>query len=158
MRVETVVYLALGSNIGNRREILKQARDLISKQVGAVLVCSEEHETMPEGFESEYPFINQVIKVSTTLSAQELLQVTQQIEIQLGRDRKSDGDQHFDRTCDIDIIMYGDLIIEEDNLRIPHPRFRERAFVLGPMNEIAGNVIDPVTRNSIMELMGKLNG
>lgn len=149
------VYLALGSNLGDRKKILSNARDLIREQVGVVENCSSEYETEPIGFVSDHPFINQVIKVMTELSPEELLRVTQEIERKLGRLRKSENLQYSDRTCDIDIIFYGDQIVNHDNLQIPHPRFRERAFVLRPLLEIAANVIDPVTRKSVMELVRK---
>lgn len=150
-----VVYLALGSNLGDRRQILSNTRDLIREQIGAIENCSKEYETEPVGFKSEHPFINQVIKVVTELSPEELLQCTQDIERKMGRVRKSDNLQYSDRSCDIDIIFYGDSIINQVNLQIPHPRFRERAFVLRPLLEIAANVIDPVTRKSVMELVKK---
>ncbi|MDN4752938.1 2-amino-4-hydroxy-6-hydroxymethyldihydropteridine diphosphokinase [Porphyromonadaceae bacterium W3.11] len=154
----TTVYLALGANLGDRRQQLEKARQLINERVGQIERCSEEYETEPVGFVSEHPFINQAIKVVTDLEPFELLRVTQEIELDLGRDRKSENGQHFDRTCDIDIILYGDLILDNEKLQIPHPHFRERRFVLRPMLDIAANVIDPVTHKSIMELEGKQNG
>lgn len=154
----TTVYLALGSNLGDRYQQLEQARQLINERVGEIERCSQEYETDPVGFESEHPFINQAIKVLTDLDPFDLLRVTQEIELELGRDRKSEQGQHYDRTCDIDIILYGDLILDHKQLQIPHPHFRERRFVLRPMLDIAANVIDPVTHKSIMELEGRQNG
>lgn len=152
------VYLALGSNLGDRKKILELTRAMINERVGEIVKCSQEYETEPEGFESHKPFLNQAVMVYTELDPYELLRVTQEIEVILGRDRKSENRVHFDRTCDIDIILFGDLVLDDEELKIPHPYFRERLFVLKPMLDIAANVIDQVTRKSVMELLEKMNG
>ncbi|WP_018358567.1 2-amino-4-hydroxy-6-hydroxymethyldihydropteridine diphosphokinase [Porphyromonas levii] len=147
------MYIALGSNIGNRASILAQAVGLLSERVGVVTVESKVVETEPVGFVSEHPFLNQVVAVDTELSPLEVLETTQNIERELGRWRKSVDGVYLDRTCDLDIILYGDRIMEEAFLTIPHKLFRERKFVLEPLAEIAPEVIDPVTGKRINELL-----
>lgn len=147
------VYIALGSNIGDRSSILAKAVGLLSERVGVVTVESKVVETEPVGFVSEHPFLNQVVAVDTELSPLEVLETTQNIERELGRWRKSVDGVYLDRTCDLDIILYGDRIMEEAFLTIPHKLFRERKFVLEPLAEIAPEVIDPVTGKRINELL-----
>lgn len=147
------MYIALGSNIGDRASILAQAVGLLSERVGVVTVESKVVETEPVGFVSEHPFLNQVVAVDTELSPLEVLETTQNIERELGRWCKSVDGVYLDRTCDLDIILYGDRIMEEAFLTIPHKLFRERKFVLEPLAEIAPEVIDPVTGKRINELL-----
>lgn len=153
MIVAVVVYIALGSNLGDRGAILDQAIRLLSVRVGRVTSVSSVIETEPVGFESEHSFLNQVVAVESELAPLDLLNVTQDIEQQLGRTHKSKDGVYQDRSCDIDIILYGDRIINDDSLSIPHPRFRERYFVLKPLSEIAPDVVDPVTGKTIETLL-----
>lgn len=146
------VYLALGSNIGDREQTLAKACDLIRRRVGSVIAESKVYDTAPEGFLSEHRFLNQAIHVQTELNPLELLNVTQEIERSLGRERKSTPGQYHDRTCDIDIILYGPMIWQSEALEIPHPRFRERRFVLQPLVEIAPEAVDPLTGKTIKDL------
>ncbi|MDO5036285.1 MAG: 2-amino-4-hydroxy-6-hydroxymethyldihydropteridine diphosphokinase [Porphyromonas sp.] len=147
------LFLALGSNLGDRAAILASARRLISERIGALVQVSLELETEPVGFESEHNFLNQVVEVRTLLSPQGVLDTSQVIERELGRYRKSKGGIYRDRTCDIDIILYDDLILDADGLQIPHPRFRERTFVLSPMVELCPTCVDPVTGKTMEELL-----
>lgn len=147
------VYIALGSNIGDRASILTQAIALLSERVGEVVAESAVMETEPIGFVSDHPFLNQVIGLYTELSPRQLLLETQAIERELGRTHKSVNGDYHDRTCDIDIILYGDKIVEEADLSIPHKLFRERDFVLKPLAEIAPSVTDPVTGKRIEEIL-----
>lgn len=147
------VYIALGSNIGDRANILDRAIGLLSEQVGTVVAQSKVIETAPVGFESEHSFLNQVVAIDTECSPWELLEATQSIERQLGRLHKSVDGVYHDRTCDIDIILFGDRIVEDKLLTIPHQHFRERRFVLEPLVEIAPNIIDPVTGKTLEELL-----
>lgn len=150
---ERTAYLALGSNLGRREYYLSEARRLIAERIGEVMAVSSTMETEPVGFESPHPFLNQVLSVRTTLSPKVLLRVTREIERELGRDRKSVGGQHYDRTCDIDILLVEDLIYRDEELEVPHPRMRERLFVLQPLAEIAPSLVDPVTGRTIEELL-----
>jgi len=131
----TDVYLGLGSNLGDRHAQLLAAIELLTQRVGRLVRCSSFIETAPWGFVSEHPFLNAVALFRTTLSPRELLTVTQDIERQLGRRQKSNG-TYADRPIDIDILLYGDAVIDEPDLKIPHPLMHERDFVMRPLNEI----------------------
>lgn len=130
------VYLGLGSNIGDRQQCIADAIRLISERVGAVLRQSSMIETEPWGFKSKHKFLNGVILCETDKSPREVLTLTQQIERDLGRTRKSRSSRYHDRPIDIDILLYDDLTIDEPDLRIPHPLMHERDFVMIPLNEI----------------------
>ena len=129
------VYLGLGSNLGDRHTLLLKAIDLLAQQVGRLVRCSSFIETEPWGFASEHRFLNAVALFRTTLTPPELLTATQAIERQLGRREKSKGAYH-DRPIDIDILLYGDAVIDEPDLKIPHPLMQERDFVMRPLREI----------------------
>ena len=131
----TDVYLGLGSNLGDRHAQLLAAIELLTQRVGRLVRCSSFIETAPWGFVSEHPFLNAVALFRTTLSPRELLTVTQDIERQLGRRQKGNG-TYADRPIDIDILLYGDAVIDEPDLKIPHPLMHERDFVMRPLNEI----------------------
>ena len=130
------VYLALGSNLGNRKAIMREAIDNIGKKVGTVMRQSSFYETEPWGFESPNLFLNACICVSTKLAPRQLLEVTQAIERDMGRIEKTVGLQYVDRIIDIDILLYDDLHINEPDLVIPHPLMEEREFVMKPLLEI----------------------
>ena len=130
------VYLSLGSNLGNRRRIVKDAIQMIGQKVGPVLRQSSLIETDPWGFESPNKFINACVCCHTVLSPRELLQATQQIEKVMGRTGKSTNGEYHDRIIDIDILLYNDVHIDEPDLKIPHPLMMERDFVMKPLKEI----------------------
>ena len=140
------VYLGLGSNLGRRKALLKQAIQLIGERVGEVVRQSSFIETEPWGFESKHKFLNGVILCETGKSPREVLALTQQIERELGRKRKStdsclltpDSSKYSDRPIDIDILLYDDLTIDEPDLKIPHPLMEQRDFVMIPLKEIRG--------------------
>lgn len=146
-------YLALGSNLGDRALLLAEARRLLTERVGEPIAASSLIETEPVGFDSPHRFLNQVVSVRTTLEPEELLKETAEIERELGRERKSVGGQYADRTCDIDILFLDDLIYRSASLEIPHPKLRERLFVLEPLAEIAPDMVDPVTGRTMKELL-----
>lgn len=153
MGVKQTVFIALGSNIGDRGTSLKQAIQQLSMRGVEVVAESQVLETEPEGFESEHLFLNQVVEGVTAFSPSQLLEVTQEIERELGRSEKSHSGIYKDRSIDLDLILYGDKVVEQEGLTIPHPRFRERLFVLKPLEEIAPNVVDPVTGKTIQQLL-----
>ena len=136
------VYLSLGSNLGNRKQLLLDAIEKINKKVGNIVRQSSFYETKPWGFESENLFLNAAVKVTTKLSPTELLEVTQQIEREMGRKKKTTYNfkqqtpNYSDRPIDIDILLYDDLHVDLPELKIPHPLMQERDFVLVPLREI----------------------
>ncbi len=130
------VYLGLGSNLGDKEWNLSEAIRLIGEKVGEVLRQSSFIETEPWGFESENRFLNAVILCQTTKTPREVLEITQQIERDMGRRQKSVSIGYADRPIDIDILLYDNLTIDEPDLKIPHPLMHERDFVMRPLEEI----------------------
>jgi 2-amino-4-hydroxy-6-hydroxymethyldihydropteridine diphosphokinase len=146
------VAIALGSNLGYRERHLREAIAAIGPRVAGLRVSSF-YDTAPAGVGEQPRFLNAAATGSTTLQARELLETLLGIEATLGRTRPHPG---APRTLDLDLILYGDRIIEEQDLTIPHPRFRERRFVLEPLAEIAADWVDPVTGRTMRELMSGL--
>ena len=130
------VYLGLGSNLGDGRKNLERAIRLIDDRVGQVTRQSSFIETEPWGFESQNKFTNAVILCETTKTPREVLMLTQQIERDMGRRKKSVSGGYADRPIDIDILLYDDLTIDEPDLKIPHPLMHERDFVMIPLEEV----------------------
>ena len=151
-----IVYLSLGSNIGDRVGYLQQAAQLL-KAVPEISVVSTSsfYESEPWKMDSENWFVNAVIQITTSLSTEELLSECLRIESQLGRKREGDKEYH-DRTIDIDILFYDDLILHTDKLTIPHPYFHKRAFVMVPMLEIAQDFVHPLFKKTVMQLYEEL--
>lgn len=150
-----IVYLGLGTNIGNRRGNLVKAAALLAERVGDILALSGFMETEPWGFESENLFLNAAIKMETPLTPDELLSATQTIEREMGREKKSDGTYH-DRVIDIDILLYDNQVIEQPGLIVPHPLMQERLFVMAPLAEIAPFERHPLLGQTFMELADSL--
>lgn len=130
------LYLSLGSNLGNRKELMTKAIEEIGKRIGAVVRQSSFYVTEPWGFQSDNAFLNACIYVETSLSPYAVLELTQAIERELGRVRKSKAGMYSDRPIDIDILLYDDLKMATPNLIIPHPLMAERDFVMKPLKEI----------------------
>jgi 2-amino-4-hydroxy-6-hydroxymethyldihydropteridine diphosphokinase len=147
----TKLYILLGGNLGDKGKIFSEARVNLNSLIGEITAQSAVYETEPWGFESTDLFWNQVLEITTRLSPEEVLRKTQQTELELGRIRKSN--QYDSRIIDIDILFYGDEIIELPNLEIPHPRIQERKFVLVPLNEIAPGLKHPVFQKTISQLL-----
>jgi 2-amino-4-hydroxy-6-hydroxymethyldihydropteridine diphosphokinase len=143
------VAIAVGSNLGDRRAHLEYAFDALSLDL-TDSTRSSIIETAPEGVGDEHgPFLNAAVVGATTLPARELLSRLLEIEEERGRQRPYAS---APRTLDIDLILYGDAVIDEHGLSVPHPRFRERAFVLDPLAEIAPEIRDPITGKTIAQL------
>ncbi len=130
------VYLALGSNLGNRRRLLDEAVRLIDRRVGRVVRQSSWIETEPWGFASAHRFLNGVVCCLTALAPHEVLYLTQAIERDMGRKSKTGSQGYADRTIDIDILFYDDLRMDSPDLTIPHPLMEQRDFVMVPLREI----------------------
>ena len=132
-----MIYLSLGSNLGDKEGNILQAYTLIEQRIGHIARKSSLHRTAPWGFESSNDFLNSVIAIETSLTPRELLTETQRIEKEIGRTAKTSADGTYqDRLIDIDILIYNDLIIDEPDLQIPHPLMNQRDFVLKPLKEI----------------------
>lgn len=143
------VFLLLGSNIGQRAFFLESAIVEIDKRVGPIIKRSTVYETPAWGKTDEPDYLNQVLQVETLLKPQAVLQTILAIEKELGRERK---EKWGSRTIDIDILFYGDEVINEPNLIVPHPQLHKRKFTLEPMAQIAPGFIHPVLNKSIAEL------
>jgi len=144
------VYLALGSNIGDRLANLKQAIASLPPQM-EVKARSHVYETPPWGHTDQPMFLNQTLKVTTYVDPEPLLRHIKRLEIALGR--KSTF-RNGPRLIDIDILFYDDLVLDTPALTLPHPRLHERGFVLLPMMDIAPDLIHPVKKKSIREMIG----
>ena len=130
------VYLALGSNRGDRLFMLNDAVRRINEQVGVVRRLSSIIETEPWGYDSDSPYLNAVLRCRTMLTPQQVLKVTQEIEQQMGRTQKTVYGQYTDRPIDIDILLYDSRTVTLPDLIIPHPRMWQRSFVMEPLKEI----------------------
>jgi 2-amino-4-hydroxy-6-hydroxymethyldihydropteridine diphosphokinase len=144
------VFLGLGGNTGQRLANLHKTIQEINAQIGKIIKTSSVYETQAWGSKSKNLYLNTVIKLQTELNAQDLLKKLGKIELQLGRTRNKQ--RNADRTIDIDILFFNDLIIEENNLQIPHPRLHLRKFVLWPLCEIEKKLIHPLLKKSIQQL------
>ncbi len=130
------LILSLGSNLGDKEDNIRETISLINKKIGSVVKTSSLYYTEPFGFVSENKFVNIVIEVKTNLAVYRVLKITQKIEKMMGRIQKSKNGIYHDRIIDIDIIFYSDKKINSSKLIIPHPRIREREFVLKPLLEL----------------------
>lgn len=149
----TKVYLGLGTNLGDKELNLRMAVDKINERIGKVVSLSAFYVTTPWGFNSRNSFLNAACCVETTLSVWEVLDSTQQIEQEIGRKNKSAGGVYSDRLIDIDLLLFGDMVVETDRLTLPHPLMTERDFVMQPLCEIAPDVIHPVLHKKLCELL-----
>lgn len=144
------VYLLLGSNMGDSKKMLLSARDQIEARLGKIVRASSVYRTKAWGIEDQPDFLNQVLEVDTDLGASDILGYILEIEKIMGRIRYK---KWFTRSIDIDILYYGDEIIETKHLNIPHPENQNRNFVLVPMAEIAPDFIHPKLGISQKELL-----
>jgi deoxyguanosine kinase len=148
-----MVYIALGSNIGNRFALIQEAVFCIGSRIGTILSVSKVYETPAWGFESE-AFLNACIKIETEQTALDVLDSLLTIEKELGRDRNlSEGYQA--RPIDLDILLFNNEIISHERLLVPHPRMELRQFVLTPLADIAAKTVHPQLKKNIEELQQK---
>lgn len=145
-------YLGLGSNLGNRIKNLGIAIEEIS-QIAEVSKKSSIYETQPVGLKDQPDFLNMAIEIKTDKSPKELLIKLLEIEHKMGRVREIENGP---RKIDIDILLYGDQVINEKNIQIPHPKMHEREFVLEPLEEIAPTIKHPIMKMTIKQLLNEL--
>jgi len=146
-----IVFLGIGTNLGNREGNLDEAISKIQEFIGTVVKSSSVYETEPWGFQTENEFLNMAVKAETPLTPSGLLGRILMIEALLGRVR---GEKQFtSRLIDIDILLYEDLVIDEKSLRIPHPHLHERKFVLVPLCEIEPGLVHPVFNKTLASLL-----
>lgn len=149
------VYLLLGSNLGDRNELINAGLREIALRIGNVFGTSSFYETAAWGKEDQPSFLNIAVGVRTTLSPLEVLEKALAIESELGRVRH---EKWGERLIDIDVIFYGDRIVDlGDQLQIPHPQMQYRKFVLEPLAEIASKFVHPVLQLKISEILERLN-
>lgn len=147
-----VLYLGLGSNLGNRRALIEKAVSLVAERVGRVSALSSFYESEPWGFVSDNTFLNAAAAVETELEPLEVLGRIKEIERELGRVKKT-SERYEDRPVDIDILFYGDAVINLPELTVPHPLMLMRRFVMEPLAEIAPGFVHPVAGKSVAELL-----
>ena len=151
MRKAKTTYIALGSNKGNKLQNLQSAVDLIFLKIGDVKKISNVYETAALGFDGD-DFYNACIKVETDFKPKKLLKQLQSIEKVIGR-VKSSSNMYESREIDLDILFYDELVLSTNQLQIPHPRIKQRKFVLLPMFEIEATFLHPEEKKTIEELL-----
>jgi 2-amino-4-hydroxy-6-hydroxymethyldihydropteridine diphosphokinase len=150
-----IAYLGLGSNLGNRLAFLRGGRDSLLNRFDIVLLRSSAvYETAAVGGPADSPpFLNAVLEVETPLSAPELLAACLAVEDEFGRTRPAEW---APRTLDIDLLLYGETVVDAAGLQIPHPHLHERAFVLAPLSELAPDLRHPLLQKTIRTLAAAL--
>lgn len=146
----TTIYLLLGSNLGDRAMLMQTAADRIGERIGNVTQASALYETAPWGGIEQPAFLNQVLAVKTNLAPEEVLRIILEIEHEAGRVRYERwGARHLD----IDILYFGEMIMDTPRLTVPHPRLHERRFTLVPLTEISPDFVHPVLEKTNAELL-----
>lgn len=153
------MVLITGGNIGDVEPRLRKAQNLIGCEIGPVIRCSRFYGSRAWGFAAEEPFVNQVLAVDTELTPRGVLGKILEIERTLGRERCAEeaekartGQRYCSRVIDVDILFYDDLVMDEPDLKIPHPLLHERDFVLEPLCEVAPEKVHPVLGKTAAEL------
>jgi 2-amino-4-hydroxy-6-hydroxymethyldihydropteridine diphosphokinase len=148
-----IVYLGLGSNVGDSEALLQSALDQLNARDLKLLRVSSLYETEPIGLREQRWFLNLVAEFQTELFPKQLLHRIEKVEKELGRKRTV---RNGPRTIDIDILLYGNAVVKTEALEIPHPRYRERRFTLAPLAELNPELRDPVTRRSMAAMLAAL--
>lgn len=151
-----LVYLLLGSNLGDRALHLSQAMQAINIGIGKVIGQSSVYQSEPWGFLADEAFLNQVVIIETDLTPHQVMDKALRIEKELGRERSLNGD-YQSRTIDIDILFFNHEIIEDQGLVIPHPRIQDRKFTLMPLLELNGGMMHPAFSKTIVDLFRECN-
>jgi len=146
-------YIGLGANLGDREASIKEALSELARSDCRLVLVSSIYETAPMGFSDQPDFLNAVAEIETDLEPRELLDVLGRIERRIGREETF---KWGPRIIDLDILLYGDQILAEDNLEIPHPEMQHRAFVLTPLAEIAPEVKHPVLGLTAREMSAEI--
>jgi 2-amino-4-hydroxy-6-hydroxymethyldihydropteridine diphosphokinase len=150
-------YIGLGSNLGDSLHILKQAWKILGEQPGINPgVLSSPYRTEPVGMASAHWFVNAAGSMQTTLQPGDLLQALLRVENLFGRTRKSGKSGYDDRTLDFDLLLYGDEVLEYNDLVVPHPELQHRLFVLYPLSEIAPEYMHPGLQSTVDDLLTEL--
>ncbi|MEC4685892.1 MAG: 2-amino-4-hydroxy-6-hydroxymethyldihydropteridine diphosphokinase [Nitrospirota bacterium] len=149
----TTIYMGIGSNLGDREGACLKALEELEKRGIKVTKKSSQYETEPWGVKNQPKFINMAAEADTDLTPGEVLRVIQEIEKNLGRKETL---RWGPRTVDIDILLYDALIVDEPDLRIPHPHMHERDFVLKPLSEIAPEAIHPLLKKTVREMLSEV--
>ncbi|MDP2168474.1 MAG: 2-amino-4-hydroxy-6-hydroxymethyldihydropteridine diphosphokinase [Thermodesulfovibrionales bacterium] len=149
-----VVYIGIGSNMGGRKANCRKAVKLLIREGMRALKQSSMHETKPDGVKEQPLFMNMAVAAETDIPPHRLLKVLKSIEKELGR---KETIRRGPRVIDLDILLYGDLILDEPDLKIPHPSMHKRGFVLKPLSEIAPDAVHPVLGKTVKELFEKLD-
>ncbi|MDR6807749.1 2-amino-4-hydroxy-6-hydroxymethyldihydropteridine diphosphokinase [Dyadobacter sp. BE34] len=144
------VFLLLGSNLGDRPQVLAAAREAIAEQAGSITNQSAIYETAPWGITDQPAFLNQVLEITTSLLPEDLLRIILNIEHDLGRVRY---ERWGARVIDIDILYFGQTVMDSARLTLPHPRIQDRRFVLAPLAEIAPDFIHPLFQKTSSQLL-----
>lgn len=147
-----IIYIGLGSNEGDCFQILKNAYLDLKKNVGFLIQSSSIYETAPWGFESKNSFLNAVLKFETNHTPQEVLNILRYLENKAGR-KRNDSEGYINRTLDLDLLYYDDILLTTSELEIPHPRIAERLFVLCPLVEIDPNWKDASLAKTVKSML-----
>ena len=151
------VYLGLGTNLGDKEQNLRNAIQQIEERIGRVISLSAFYVTTPWGFDSDNSFLNAAICVETSFSPISVLHETKEIELQMGRTHKSVNGIYSDRLIDIDLLLYDDLLLNTDDLLLPHPLMTQRLFVMEPLAVIAPDLLHPFLHKTMKTFLHLLS-